>query len=92
MALLDDVKTSLGISHSKLDADITLAISACKKDLAMAGVSVIYESDALTEQAVKLYCRAWYNYQGAGERYSTAYTALKNSMALCGDYNAGDGA
>lgn len=87
MALLDDVKLSLGISHAKLDSDISGAIAACKVDLSVSGVVIINDTDALTEQAVKLYCRAWYNYQGNSERWERAYVALKQSMALCGDYN-----
>lgn len=87
MALLDDVKLSLGISHTKLDTDITTAIDACKLDLSVGGVVVIEDVDALTAQAIKLYCRAWYNYQGNSERWERAYSALKQSMALCGDYN-----
>lgn len=87
MALLTDVKLSLGISHNQLDADINDAIAACRTDLEAAGVVVCSDTDALTKQATKLYCRYWYNYQGLTERWEKAYNALKQSMALSGDYN-----
>ena len=90
MALLENVKLSLGISHSKLDSDISTAIAAAKLDLSTAGVNKVEDADPLVEQAVKLYCRTWYNYQGMSERWEKAYAGLKNSMALCGDYNGGD--
>lgn len=87
MALIDDVKTALRISHTKLDADITDTIAAGKKDLSIAGVAVISDDDQLTAQAIKMYCRYVYNYQGQSERWERAYTALKQALALCGDYN-----
>lgn len=87
MALLNEVKLDLGISHTKRDADITAVIAACKTDLSVAGVKRVEDSDALASQAIKLYCRSWYNYQGQSERWESAYSALRTSMALCGDYN-----
>lgn len=87
MAILDDVKTSLRISHNKLDGEITEVINACKLDLSIAGVSNVTDTDALTVQAIKMYARGWFNYQGNADRYQAAYVALKQSMALCGDYN-----
>jgi hypothetical protein len=87
MALTDDVKTALRISHTKLDADITETIAAGKKDLSIAGVAVISDDDPLTAQAIKMYCRYVYNYQGQSERWERAYTALKQALALCSDYN-----
>lgn len=87
MAILDDVKTSLRISHNKLDGEIAEVINACKLDLGIAGVANVTDTDALTMQAIKMYARGWFNYQGNAERYNMAYVALKQSMALCGDYN-----
>lgn len=87
MAILDDIKKSLHITNAANDEDISGAIAACKIDLGVAGVAVVSDTDALTAQAIKLYCREYFNYQGEGERWGKAYTALKNSMALCGDYN-----
>ena len=87
MPILSDIKTSLHITNSANDADIADVISACKLDLKKAGVITISEIDALTKQAIKLYCRGYFNYQGEGERWQKAYDGLRDSMALCGDYN-----
>lgn len=85
MTLLDAVKKDLGISHSKKDKDIDEAIKAACMDLTIAGVKA-KKSDPLVRQAIKLYCRAWYNYQGLSERWQEAYEALRQSMALSGKH------
>lgn len=87
MAILDDVKKSLHISNSANDDDIADVIAAAMIDLELAGVAAANDMDALVKQALKLYCRSYFNYQGDGERWQKAYAALKVSMAMCGDYN-----
>lgn len=87
MAILTDVKSDLHITNTANDSNITGVIAACKIALRVAGVAVVNETDALTVQAIKLYCRAHFNYQGEGERWQKAYSGLRDSMALCGDYN-----
>lgn len=89
MPLIDDVKTALRLKSAAFDSEINTIIDACKKDLSLAGVNVISEDDALTQRAIILYAKA--NFGGASEqaeRYMQAYTSLKNSMALSGDYTA----
>lgn len=85
--LLQAVKLNLGIRHDKIDFDILETIEACKLDLGVAGVGIVDPTNPLVRQAVKLYCRAHYNFQGEADRYTSAYTALKNSLALCGDFH-----
>ena len=87
MALLDIVKLSLGISHTKLDTDIQESIDACKLDLGRVGVRQAKDTDPLIVQAIKLFCKWQYNFQGQADRYERAYSGLRDSMALCGDYN-----
>ena len=87
MALIDDVKMSLRILHNALDADVGANIAACKKDLSIGGVEVIDDSDALTIQAVKLYCRWQFDFNAKGEQHQKAYSMLRESMALSGDYS-----
>lgn len=87
MAILDNVKTALRIKNTAYDAEITSFISACKIDLSIGGVKIIEETDALTEQAIKLYCKANFGYEENSEKFAQAYTSLKHAMALCGDYN-----
>lgn len=88
MAVLDEVKTSLRITHTLLDAEITSEIASCKTDLKMAGVVVTNETDPLTVRAIILYCRGMHDYAGKGDRHTEAYEKLKISMALSGYYNA----
>ena len=47
--------------------------------------------DPLVRQAVKIYCRGNYGYDENTERFREAYVALKDAMALCGDYGRDDG-
>ena len=86
--LLQAVKLNLGIRHDKMDSDITEVVAACKLDLKTAGVRKIEDANPLIRQAVKLWCRSHYNFQGEGARYAAAYAALKDSLAMCGDFNA----
>lgn len=86
--MLEKVKLALRINNAKLDDDITDLIEACKIDLRISGVKKINESDALTVQAIKLYCKANFGLDNKdSEKYQKSYDLLKNSMALCGDYN-----
>lgn len=86
MAILDDVKLDLRISHEKLNADITAQINTAKQKLAVAGVEVIDDSDELTETAIKTWCRAWYNFQGRGKEYEALFYDQRDTMAMSGLY------
>ena len=59
MALVDDVKTALRISHTKLDGEIQATIDAAKAEMARAGIveSAIADTDPLIVDAVKVYCK-----------------------------------
>lgn len=87
MTLLDEIRLSLGITHQKLDTEIQAAIQAGKQELSIAGVRVMDEQDALITQAVKIYCRWYFNYQGQAERHRQAFDGMKQALSLCGDYN-----
>lgn len=86
MAILDEVKLDLRISHSKLDTDITAQIETAKQKLAVAGVEVIEEYDALTVTAIKTWCRAWYNFQGRAKDYEALFYDQRDTMAKSGLY------
>lgn len=90
MALLDEVKLSLGgMKHSKLDGDILDTIEAADAELKISGADAgphSADGGALYRQAVKLYCRAHYNYQGEGERWRAAFEGLRDHIALSGLY------
>ena len=85
--MLDKIKKSLRISHSKLDEDIQANINACLLDLTIAGVTAKAE-DELIIQAVKLYCKWQFDFCGGADRFEKAYYNLKMALALNGDYSA----
>lgn len=72
---------------SKVGADELKELSeACRADLEIAGVYVMDFDDPLPRQALKLYCKANYGYDKDSEKFRDAYAALKDSMALSGEY------
>ena len=88
-SLTDDIRNALRIS-SKAEAitkDIEDSIVACKLDLKSAGVVNIDEKDALIIRAIKLFCRADFNFNGKGEQYRESYEMQKLSLSLDSDYN-----
>ena len=88
MALIDDVKVALRVKSTAFDsAEIQPIIDACKIDLKLSGLNVINESDPLIQRAAILYSKGMFGYDANSERFMQAYTMLKNSMALSGDYN-----
>lgn len=87
MAILDDVRNDLRITSNDFDTEINTAIMSAEKRLQMIGVNTIDETDPLTAQAITLYCRSWFNYQGDAERYTNAFEKLADAMALSGEYN-----
>ncbi len=86
--MLNEVKLSLRITHSKLDKDIQCNIEACILDLKRVGVVNIDRANPLIIKAVELYCKWLYDFNNKGERYEKAYINLANALSLCGDYNA----
>jgi len=88
MALLDDVKTSLRITHSNLDTEITATISACKLDIQRVGVlqAKVVDTDPLIVDLVKLFTKYRFDYQGKGQLYKIAYEELRNSISMCEQY------
>lgn len=59
MALFDDVKTALRISHTKLDLEIQDTIDAAKAEMERAGIvsTAISDTDPLITAAIKTYCK-----------------------------------
>jgi uncharacterized phage protein (predicted DNA packaging) len=58
--LLEKVKLALRIKHKALDDDILDTIQSCLTDLKMHGIVHADETDALIQNAVKLYCKEAY--------------------------------
>ena len=88
--MLEKIKLALRIKNNATDDDIQDTIDAALFDLRVSGVVNLDESDPLIIQAVKLYCKANYGLDNKDyEKYQKAYNSLKESLALCGDYNVG---
>lgn len=87
--MLDIIKTSLRISHDKLDSDIQLNIDACMLDMERVGINTRYDNDLLTK-ACELYVKWQYDFNKKGEQYKANYVKLRDSLSLSTDYMAGD--
>lgn len=88
-ALIKAIKDSMRMSTASaiIEDDIRGCIEACFKDLQLAGVEKIDETDALIIRAVQLFTKADFNYNNLADKYRQSYDALKMSLALSGEYN-----
>lgn len=92
MDLREEVKVRLRLRSAAFDdAEVQPLIDACMRDMDRVGVKA-NENDPLTRQAVVMYCKANFGFSDDSERYQRAYEALRDSMALSGDYGGGGGA
>lgn len=85
--MVEKIKHSLRIGNDSINSDIQEHIDACKLDLKRVGVKKIEDTDALIIQAMKLYVKWHLNFEDEADRYQNAYEMLRNSLAMCGDYN-----
>lgn len=84
---LDKIKTSLRISHNKLDEDIAADVDACLADLKVCGIIHADETDPLILNALKLYCRAMYTDDVVkAAEYIRRYEALKACLMMAEGY------
>lgn len=90
MAMLDDVKIALRVSHSALNTEIIDLIAAARQDLILSGVlpaKANSDTDALVKRAIVTYCKAYFGFDNPdAERLITAYDRLKSHLTLSGDY------
>jgi hypothetical protein len=87
MALLEQCKLALRITHSELDTEVQELIDAAKMELQLVGVINYEDTDALIVQAVKTYCKAHFGYSNPeAERFKEAFESLKNHLSLVGEY------
>jgi uncharacterized phage protein (predicted DNA packaging) len=91
MAMLDDVKIALRVSHSMLDGEINDLIAAARQDLLLSGVVSLKansSTDPLVKRAVTSYVKAYIGYDNPDyERLVMAYEKLKMHLTLSGDYS-----
>jgi len=80
------IKRSMRISHDVLDDEIERNVESCRCDLEASGV-YCDEDEPLFIKACEIYNKWQLDYMGKGEQFERAYSNLKDSMGLCGDYN-----
>ena len=86
--MLEKVKLALRIKATSLDSEITDLIEACKIDLSISGIKVINDTDPIIQRAIIVYCKANFGLDNKdSEKYQLSYDMLKQSLALCSDYN-----
>lgn len=90
MAMLDDVKLALRVSHSALNGEITDLIAAARQDLILSGIlpaKANSDTDSLIKRAVVTYVKAHFGWDNPDhERLLSAYGQLKLHLTLAGDY------
>ena len=78
MALLDDVKLYLRISHTLLDSEIAVVIASARLEMIRAGVDKTVANattgeTGLVDQAIKTYVKAYYSEPKDAEKYSESF-------------------
>ena len=93
--LVNDIKTSLRITHNKLDDEIEQHIQACLADMKRVGVAVpcppffeFSDNNPLIFAAIQLYCKAQYNFLGKGEEFKKGYESLRDVLSMSSGYKA----
>lgn len=91
--MLTEVKKSLRMKSDVLNDDISSNINAALLDMSRVGINIEKINledpktyDALTLSCVEFYCKWLYDFLQRGEEWRAAYTRLRDSMAMCGDY------
>jgi uncharacterized phage protein (predicted DNA packaging) len=89
--MLESVKLALRVTISDFDEEIQGLIDAAKRDLEIAGVDIIDETDPLIRRAIITYCKANFGYDNPeAERFQQSYDMLKQHLSLSYDYRAVD--
>jgi uncharacterized phage protein (predicted DNA packaging) len=89
--MLESVKLALRVTISDFDEEIQDLIDAAKRDLEIAGVDIIDETDPLIRRAIITYCKANFGYDNPeAERFQQSYDMLKQHLSLSYDYRAVD--
>lgn len=86
VSLIHDMARAVRTKSESGKEEVADLIEACKKDMEIKGVYVTDETEPLCKQAIKLYCKANYGYDKDSEKFAKAYSDLRDSMALSGNY------
>lgn len=90
MAMLDDVKIALRVSHTALDGEISDLIATARQDLILSGVlpaKANLDTDALVKRAIITYVKAHFGWDNPdADRLQNAYHMLKQHLTLSKEY------
>lgn len=81
MVTVQDIKTALRINHAVLDQEVQATIAAAVLDLQSAGMPLGVDN-ALSDEAIRQYCKWRYDYMGKAAMYEHSYDRLKTVLAL----------
>jgi hypothetical protein len=84
---VEEMMQAVRVSSTTAKAEVTDLINAAIADLHIKGVIVTDIDEALSKAAIKLYVKANYGYDKDSDRFLQAYNALRDSMALSGEYS-----
>lgn len=88
MTILEKVKLTLRIADDNNDFndEITDLINACTKDLGVAGVTNVEDTDALVIRAINTYCKANFGDAEDYDRLKASYDEQKAQLSMCTGY------
>lgn len=90
MALIDDIKLVLRITHTALDGEVTDLINAAKSDLKLNGIKsniVTTATDELIKRAITIYVKAYFGWDNPDkEGLIKSYEMLRTHMSASVDY------
>ena len=91
MALLDEVKLMLRISHDRLDSEISDLIAAAKNDMERAGVSAVLvtaATDSLVKLAIKTFVMSkMMDSKEKAEGFQESYAYQLDNLRKSAEYN-----
>lgn len=87
--LIQELKKALRVKSTAADGELQGLVCACVSEMRIAGVYATDLGDPLARQAITLYCKAHYGYDEKAGQFLEAYKALRDAMALSGDYREG---
>lgn len=81
MVSVQEIKLALRMSSAVLDQEVQGTIAAAVLDLQSAGMPVGVDN-ALSDDAIRQYCKWRYDYMGKAAQYERSYDRLKTVLAL----------
>ena len=84
--LIDELMGAVRVKSSVGRTEVESLVESCLRDMDMAGVYISNPSEPAAKNAIKLYIKGQYGYDKDNDKFMDMYRALKDSMALSGDY------